>query len=518
MTNPNQDPNQGRPAETPEMRDEALAMKRNIDVQKLVDGGTAEPVAEQLVDMKEQIATSNENNNELRKRVGSLTGEVAQLESESTHLKDKLRRSRRLNKVLGGVAVALSAVAVWSPFGDRTVERVGTPANSAQTNNDNSKSNQSTVQQSQFGAQTSLGAVPSPTTKSKENDPSASTTQKQKITIGNSSNVASAVKSLNIDSSDRRAEVLKHYANGNINLELNNIHNKMNAMSAEGTGINKKLTAVGLAMFSDTTEGNQYGKASINFNTKNNRSINAETGMSAKEQEAFNAKFMTADNAKNYEKSYTGYVYNGYMEDGGEINEQLEYFDGETVLVREVKGMGTLMWKVTKDSDGKICLNLIRKAPTPKVSQPGGGERVTPPTTTTTETPTPGKNKIENPAPEKPVQPTQPKPGENETERPAPEKPPVKPPKTSDGKIPGPNKAPSAGGTGDAVRPQAGSSPIEVPKQGQTPKPALVTADPHTPETQGPADSNPVPVLPEPAINADPETINKPATTLPAKP
>lgn len=194
-----------------------------------------------------------------------------------------------------------------------------------------------------------------------------STGSSESASIGNATTVASALKNADLQSASERAQILKQHANKTLKLDLNNSENKMNGIPAKGSGINDVLLAAGLASFSDTTEGNQYGKAAINFNSKYDRHVNADTNMTATEQEAFNAKFWTSPESKNYVKQHTGWVYNTYMEDGGKMNQTLEYFNGEDVQVREVKGIGTVMMKVTKDpTDGKICINFVKTAPAPK--------------------------------------------------------------------------------------------------------------------------------------------------------
>lgn len=100
---------------TTEELDQAYSM------QNMIEGGVNPHIAENIIDTK------------------ALQVEVAELKSSLEVKNEKLRNSRRLNKVLGVVAVAAAAVAVWSPFSNdskETTRTASTPvaANTSEAN------------------------------------------------------------------------------------------------------------------------------------------------------------------------------------------------------------------------------------------------------------------------------------------------------------------------------------------------------------------------------------------------
>ena len=298
--------------------------------------------------------------------------------------------------------------------------------------------------------------------------------------------VESAVDHLNVSSSAQRVNILEENMGKTYQLGLNNINKKQNAIDANSTE-NEMLVAAGLAMASDNNEGNQYGKGAVNFNSKNNRDINAPTGLTRAQEESLNKKFMTSKNAKTYiDEDYDGFVENSSMTNGGEMKAIPTQFVNERVLIREVEGMGKLMFKVSRDSDGKLCLNLVRpvnkEAPVtpPTSSQP---ERPTTPNVNIPVTPDQPEqpNKPKKPVtPETPTKPEQPnKPKKPVTPETPPETPPEKPPaeeKYDDGVLPGNPDVPADQdpGTPDVegnAPATPGHSPDHVPTQPQAPAP-----------------------------------------------
>lgn len=249
----------------------------------------------------------------------------------------------------------------------------------------------------------------------KDSSPATTPTASQKLaqSLSGKKNVASILKAANIDSTNDRRFVVKNAFGKNYKVELNNINHKMNAISAN-SGKNMMIAGIAIAAASDSHEGNQYGKAMVNFNSKNDRDINADTGLTAKQQEAFNEKVMTGE-GKWFYKTAHGTYENGYMIDGGEMHSVVENFDGQKILVRQDKDGGTVMFKVTRDKDGKICLNVVRPVETPAPAPapaPRGGTETPPPAVTPaprgggntpSERPTPGpKGTTKKPA-KKPV-------------------------------------------------------------------------------------------------------------------
>ena len=296
--------------------------------------------------------------------------------------KNRARNSNIGRKV--GVALAIGAVAAASVYG---ISKIGGGSNesasqgSVPTASTPEKSNQEREKEQ-------------PTAEERREQREEAITKKYGVNPDELTKVKSVGTVMNkakVNTPQKRSFILKNAMGQHMTGELNNTNNKMNGVNAEKVNTKDELmVAAGLAMGLDSTEGNQYGKGAVNFNTKFDRDINASTGMTAKQQEAFNKRFMThPDGSTKLIKNYKGWVENGYMQDGGEMNAEREYFDGETVMVRTVPGMGTLMWKVTKDKDGLRCLNLVRKteapAPTPTTTTTSTPNRIT----TTTSTPTP---------------------------------------------------------------------------------------------------------------------------------
>ncbi len=178
--------------------------------------------------------------------------------------------------------------------------------------------------------------------------------------------VARTVESLKVTSAKKRSTILKTRMGTNFKLEQNNIHNQMNAVPGKFT-TDQLMVSAGLAMASDSKEGTAYGKAAVNFNSKNNRSINADTHMTAAQEEAFNKAAMTGAGKTTIQHHVTGTYENGYMLDGGKMASQTEHFVDQDLLVRHDKDGGTVKFRVTIDEDGRPCINLVREVPEAKI-------------------------------------------------------------------------------------------------------------------------------------------------------
>lgn len=177
--------------------------------------------------------------------------------------------------------------------------------------------------------------------------------------------VNSALVEADIDGPAERRKFLLTATKTENGYKLANYENRMNALDkgdfqAENITADQAIAGVGLGAFSDTKAGESYGDAIINFNSRQDRKINASTGMSEREEQAFLRKLFTKKGGKTYIKSYTGVVENGYTDRSTkEANAERQHFQDIPVLVREVPGVGTNMWKIGM-KDGIICLNPIR--------------------------------------------------------------------------------------------------------------------------------------------------------------
>jgi hypothetical protein len=335
-------------------------------------------------------------------------------------------------------------------------------------------------------------------------------------------NIASTVDHLNIDSKKDRVSTLKKHMGDNFKAELNNTANKMNAMPVSAS-LNEMIVAAGLAMASDNAEGNNYGKAAVNFNSKHNRAIDADTGMTAAQEEAFNKKVMTAKGTYRVQ-TMSGTFENGYMEDGGEISSVREQFNSEEILIRDTEEYGRLMFKVSRDSDGKLCLNLVKRVETEKASTPTTISQITISiprervNTVNTIKPLPQtEDTIEAQSPRPVVIPVVNKPAD--TPKPPEATPTPTPPageKPDDGLKPGNPEVPAE------QQPGTPDVPGDTPAEPETPNtPVTPPATPETPPTPPPAeekeDDGVLPGNPNVPADQDPGTPDVPGEA-PAEP
>lgn len=286
------------------------------------------------------------------------------LSDQKDNIKDNISAKTKRWTAVGATALALSGLAVAGCSDETDTNKVNTGDPQAQEQKERER-------------------APEATETERENTP-----QKSEVNLDDLNTVKSAVDRLDVGYPLERRKVLQKHMGTNYKLELNNIDNMMNANDTD-LSTDEMLVAAGIAMGSDNREGTNYAKGAVNF--IKGRDINASTGMSSQEEERYMERFMTSKNAKtSIDNDYDGLVKNGYMIDGGKMSAQSENFTNERVLVRSVEGMGTLRFKVTRDENGKICLNLVRpveeerSAPTP-TSAPGV-TTTRRPTTFTTET------------------------------------------------------------------------------------------------------------------------------------
>lgn len=192
-------------------------------------------------------------------------------------------------------------------------------------------------------------------------------------------NIGQAVDAADINSDKERRNFLMKHMGTRFNLELNNNKRKMNAVDADYDK-NELLAAAGLAMASDHAEGDEYGEN--NFNALRDRDINADTDKKPAAIEAEMKDFMTKKGTSyitTWEKfANSQFAKNHGMKDGGDSFGFSDKLGDDKVLVRTVKGMGTIVWKIEKE-DGQACINILLKLPEqPTPPAIGGGEPIPP--------------------------------------------------------------------------------------------------------------------------------------------
>jgi hypothetical protein len=495
------DINATRPEETQAMRDQAAAM---IDLMaEGVPAKHAERIVDteaELEDTKARLSALEESVKQNKHNQGLLTRlrERFTKGHEATPADDKDSKKNRISgrtKVLGAVAVFAAGIGLAVALNDKE-EPNRSGVSTEQTTVADLGIPQIGMNKLQTGAnsKSQTGGTPAQT-------PTANS-------IGDAKTVAGAVDRLNIESTADRVTALNKYMDAKNKLKLNNINWKMNAMPAN-SNVNEMIAAAGLASVSSDKEGKEYGDAVYNASSIHNREISAPTGVSEAKQREWLEDFFTKKGSNKINDDYTHSVRNGFINPNThEASAQSQHFNGERILIREVEGMGRVMFKITRDHDGKICLNVIRPVE----------ESTTPTSHPTTPNVTPGTPRIVTDNPHNKTQPkdkmTPKNPHGKDTPKEDcktnPSKPECRPPKKDeekkdDGKLPGNPNVP------------ADQDPSAGDQWGAGTAPAQPGITPH-PEVEQPQDPTP-PAIPDPGTPSVPaETNPDPGTTGPAEP